>query len=607
NDRRRIGRKMSEQSSQVIKQRQEKAAALKEQGLNLYPNHFRPRDSVADLKQTLAAVVQARLDREPVVFTLGGQVAGRPEVRPGLVRFGLAEGRASITVLAPLDGLPAAQRDRLEALEIGQKVTLTGRPALEGPYLVWEATSLSEAEPDQTIEGLREWHRGPLLAELEAHDRVYVLAGRIMARRDYGGSTFFDFKDHTGRFQGFLQKKGVSAEEFELFRKLDLGDLVGLTGRLTLTRTLEPTLVVERVELVTKSLLPLPEKYHEMSVELRYRQRYLDLIMNDRGREVFLVRARVVSALRRFLSEKGFIEVETPMMQPIPGGATARPFVTHHQALDMTLYLRIAPELYLKRLLVGGYDRVFELNRNFRNEGISTQHNPEFTMLEFYQAYADFEDMMDLSEEMFLFVAREVKGAETLVYQGMEVNLARPWRRIGFHQALSEIGGVPEEVLSDRTAALGYCRSLGAEASAGEVHGKILAKLFDLLVEPGLSDPTFVTYYPADISPLARRNGADPELTDRFELFIAGREMANGFSELNDPLDQQGRFEAQAAEREAGDEEAQFMDEDYVRALMYGMPPAGGEGVGVDRLVMLLADVPSIKDVILFPHLRPER
>ena len=390
-------------------------------------------------------------------------------------------------------------------------------------------------------------------------------------------------------------------------KKLDIGDIVGLEGRIFKTKTGELTVMVTRLELVSKSLLPLPEKYHDINVELKYRQRYVDLIMNDEARSVFMLRSRVVSLLRRFMEGRGFIEVETPMMQTIPGGATARPFETYHLALDMKLYLRIAPELYLKRLLVGGFDRVFELNRNFRNEGISTQHNPEFTMLEFYQSYATFEDMMDLTEDMFSSIARDVTGSEVVVYQGREVNLGRPWRRIRFHQSLIDIGGLSAEVIADPAGARRVLEDMGADMAGLEVHGKLLAKLFDLLVEPKLVDPTFVTHYPTDISPLSRRSDEDPTLTDRFELFITGREMANGFSELNDPLDQRDRFLAQVAEREAGDDEAQFMDEDYVRALSYGMPPAGGEGVGVDRLVMLLADAPSIKDVILFPHQRPER
>jgi lysyl-tRNA synthetase class 2 len=365
--------------------------------------------------------------------------------------------------------------------------------------------------------------------------------------------------------------------------------------------------MVQRLELVTKSFLPLPEKYHEISVEFKYRQRYVDLIMNEKTREVFQKRARIIALLRRFLAERGYIEVETPMMQPIPGGATAKPFETFHQALDMKLFLRVAPELYLKRLLVGGLNRVFELNRNFRNEGVSTQHNPEFTMLEFYQTYATFEDLMDLTEEMVSLLAREVCGSERIVYQGQEVDLTSPWTRLNFHQSLKEVGGVPADVCENLESAEAYCLERGLEMPANKVHGKLLAKIFDVTVEPKLVNPTFITGYPADISPLARRNKDNPEITDRFEFFITGREFGNGFSELNDPFDQRERFLAQAEERAAGDEEALYMDEDYVRALMYGMPPAAGEGVGIDRLVMLLTDAASIRDVIFFPHLRPER
>ena len=461
--------------------------------------------------------------------------------------------------------------------------------------------------PRHSIGEIRERCEGLDAEQLESAEDNVVIAGRIMARRDYGKSVFFDVTDHSGRIQAYLRKNAISPELFDLFKKLDIGDIIGLEGRVFRTRTGELTIMTSRFELVSKSVLPLPEKYHDMNVEMRYRQRYLDLIMNDQSKDVVLTRARIVSALRGFMEGRGFIEVETPMMQRIPGGATAKPFETYHQALDTTLYLRIAPELYLKRLLVGGFDRVFELNRNFRNEGISTQHNPEFTMMEFYQCYATYHDMMDLTEEMFVHVANKVVGSEELDYQGHAVRLGRPWRRIPFHRALEEIGGAPPDVLEDRDRALQYCRELGADMPDHEIHGKILAKIFDMRVEPELIDPTFVTHYPADISPLARRCEEDERLTDRFELFIVGREMANGFSELNDPWDQRERFLAQVAEREAGDDEAQFMDEDYVRALMYGMPPAGGEGVGVDRLVMLLTDAPSIKDVIIFPHQRPER
>ena len=441
------------------------------------------------------------------------------------------------------------------------------------------------------------------LDDYESLTEVFSLAGRVMARRDYGKSVFFDLADSGGRLQVYLQRQSEAA--FELFKKLDIGDLVGVSGRLFKTRTGELTLNPERLELVTKALWPLPEKYHELSAELRHRRRYVDLIMSEESRRVFRLRSRVVSILREFLEERGFLEVETPMMHLIPGGASAKPFETFHHALGRNLFLRVAPELHLKRLLVGGFDRVFEINRSFRNEGLSPQHNPEFTALEFYQSYADFRDLMDLTEEMFTELALKVKGTTAFTYQGRPVDFARPWPRLKFHQALVEVGGAPPAVLTDRQAALDHLRDLGGEKSDQDGLGKIQAKIFDLRVEPRLSDPTFITHYPADISPLARRSEENPSLTDRFELFITGRELANAFSELNDPLDQRERFRQQTAALAAGDEESMYLDEDYVRALMYGMPPAAGQGVGIDRLVMLLADVPSIKDVILFPHLRP--
>lgn len=445
---------------------------------------------------------------------------------------------------------------------------------------------------------------------VEDFDKIedkFSIAGRMMSRRKHGKTTFFDIRDHSGQIQICLSKNHVAPEVEGLFSKLDIGDLMGITGRAFRTRRGELTIMVETIELVTKSFLPLPEKFHEMSVELKYRQRYVDLIMNESSRDVFIKRTRIIQAIRNFLINHSYLEVETPMMQPIPGGATARPFETYHLALDTKMYLRVAPELYLKRLLVGGFDRVFELNRNFRNEGISTQHNPEFTMLEFYQTYSTFEDMMSLSEELISSLALEITGSDKVTYQGTEVNLAAPWKRLDFHESITGIGGAPSEVVESREAAFKHSRELGLDITGDEVHGKILAKIFDLLVEPKLIDPTFIIGYPADISPLARRNENNPQITDRFELFIVGREMANGFSELNDPDDQHKRFLAQVAEREAGDDEALFMDDDYVRALRYGMPPAAGEGLGVDRLVMLLTDSASIRDVILFPHLRPER
>jgi len=378
----------------------------------------------------------------------------------------------------------------------------------------------------------------------------------------------------------------MGEEAFRLFKKLDLGDIVGFVGTLFRTRTGELTLLVQEFTLLTKSLLPLPEKYHGLTdVERRYRQRYLDLLVNPQVGRVFVQRAAIIRLIRQFLDDRGFLEVETPMMQPIPGGATAKPFVTYHQALDMKLYLRIAPELYLKRLLVGGFNRVYEINRSFRNEGLSSLHNPEFTMLEFYQAYATFEDLMTLTEELVCFVGRELLGTLQLVYQGMEIDLTPPWRRLDLREALIRVTLRP-----------------------GEGYGRALTKLFDLKVEAQLIQPTFVVNYPLETSPLSRKNDDNPEVVDRFELFIAGREMANAFSELNDPVDQRARFEAQLAAHAAGDEEAPHaLDEDFLTALEYGMPPAAGEGIGLDRLVMLFTDSPSIRDVILFPQMRPER
>ncbi|MDR3204668.1 MAG: lysine--tRNA ligase [Deltaproteobacteria bacterium] len=491
----------SEEQSPVIEARLQKAKSLAENGLNLYPNSFRPQDRVGELRKEL-------------------------------------------------DGLTHEQLENL-------------------------------TEPR-------------------------VLAGRLMAKRDYGKSIFFDLKDATEKIQIYARKDKINPETFEFIRQLDIGDLVGVQGPLFKTKTGELTLLIERLELVTKALWPLPEKYHEMSVELKFRRRYVDLIMNEESRRIFRLRSQIVNSVRNFMINEGFMEVETPMMHVIPGGATAKPFVTFHNSLNRQLYLRIAPELYLKRLLVGGFEKVFEINRCFRNEGLSVQHNPEFTMMELYKCYASFEDLMALTERLFGKVALEVLGRDDVSYQGLELSFKPPWLRVKFHQALTQIGGAPESVLTDREKALEFLLSVGGEKSASDTLGKIQAKIFDIKVEPKLINPTFVTHYPLDISPLARKNDLDPTLTDRFELFICGRELANAFSELNDPLDQRRRFVNQVAEREAGDEEGMYLDEDYVRALMYGMPPAAGEGVGIDRLVMLLCDVASIKDVILFPHMRPE-
>jgi lysyl-tRNA synthetase class 2 len=394
---------------------------------------------------------------------------------------------------------------------------------------------------------------------------------------------------------------------YNLFKKWDVGDIVGVEGSLFKTKTGELSVEATRLQMITKSLRPLPEKFHGLTdVETRYRQRYLDLIVNPEVRDTFRKRAEIIRLIREFLANRGFMEVETPMMQPVPGGATAKPFCTHHNALDMDLYLRIAPELYLKRLLVGGFDKVFEINRNFRNEGLSTRHNPEFTMLEFYQAYATYHDLMDLTEEMISWLAHEVTGTLDLTYQGMAVNLAPPWRRYTMAEALVEVGGLDPAVVADDDAVLALAKDKGIELQPGAGPGKARTELFELLVEERLIDPTFITSYPTEVSPLARRNEEDPTVTDRFELFITGREIANAFSELNDPIDQLQRFQRQIDERGDDDEIHPVLDRDYVRALEYGMPAAAGEGIGIDRLVMLLTDAPSIRDVILFPQLKRE-
>ncbi|MDA8165939.1 MAG: lysine--tRNA ligase [Desulfobacteraceae bacterium] len=437
---------------------------------------------------------------------------------------------------------------------------------------------------------------------------LYTVAGRIVALRKFGKATFLQIQDESGRIQIYVKKEAVGEESYAAFKKFDMGDLAGFSGRLFRTKTGELTLHAESAQLVTKSLRPLPEKFHGLTdVEVRYRQRYVDLMVNPEVRETFRKRVEIIQLVREFLVNRGFLEVETPMMQPIAGGATARPFKTHHNALGIDLYLRIAPELYLKRLLVGGFERVFEINRNFRNEGLSTRHNPEFTMLEFYQAYASYHDLMDLTEEMISWIAAEVTGSMVVTYQGQEVDLTPPWRRYTLEEALVAVGGLAPGTVADPAKIMAAARERGIELPPQAGPGKAKTELFELLVEEKLIDPTFITAYPTEVSPLARRNEQNPEVTDRFELFITGREMANAFSELNDPVDQRQRFEKQIAER--GDDEEIFpeVDKDFVRALEYGMPPAAGQGIGIDRLVMLLTDSPSIRDVILFPHLRPER
>lgn len=438
--------------------------------------------------------------------------------------------------------------------------------------------------------------------------KVFRVAGRMTSLRSFGKVTFVKLQDASGSMQIFVARDDLGAETYQIFKKFDMGDIVGVEGDLFRTKTGELTLRAKSVMLVTKSMRPLPEKYHGLKdMEMRYRQRYVDLIVTPKTSEIFRKRTMIVRGLRNYLDSKGFLEVETPMMQPIPGGATAKPFETHHNALDMKLYMRIAPELYLKRLLVGGFEKVYEINRNFRNEGISTRHNPEFTMLEFYWAYADFRDLMDLTEDMLSGVARDVCGSTVVPYQGVDIDLTPgKWTRISFHESIEKIGGVDPEDYKDYDRCAALVRKSGEKVVKGEKLGKLQAKLFDIFVEPKLIQPHFIYHYPTDISPLSRRNEDNPDITDRFELFVVGRELGNAFSELNDPVDQRGRFEEQVKEKAAGDDEAHFMDEDYVRALEYGMPPAAGQGVGIDRLVMLLTDSASIREVILFPLLRPE-
>ncbi|MDR2056477.1 MAG: lysine--tRNA ligase [Desulfovibrio sp.] len=439
-------------------------------------------------------------------------------------------------------------------------------------------------------------------------EEIFALAGRIVSLRSFGKVLFFHIMDESGRIQCYAAKEHLNPTACLVVKKLEVGDIAGVNGRLFRTKTGELTLDCAGVTLLARSMRPLPEKYHGLKdQETRYRQRYVDLIVTPRTREIFQKRSLIVREFRRFMEDNNFMEVETPMMQPLPGGATARPFVTHNNALDLRLYMRVAPELYLKRLLVGGFEKVFELNRNFRNEGIDTRHNPEFTMCEFYWAYATFSDLMDFTEKLFAHLAFKACGAAVITYQGKEIDLTPGrWTRLSFYDSLSQIGGHAEQLYNNYNKLRDYIRERGEKTTDRESLQKLQAKLFDLDVEDKLVQPHFIYHYPTEISPLSRRNSEKPELTDRFELFIAGREMANAFSELNDPVDQRMRFEDQAREKEAGDEEAHSMDEDYLRALEYGMPPAAGEGVGIDRLVMLLTDCPSIREVILFPLLRPE-
>ncbi|MGE5793296.1 MAG: lysine--tRNA ligase, partial [Bacteroidota bacterium] len=444
--------------------------------------------------------------------------------------------------------------------------------------------------------------------ELEPKAVPVAVAGRMMLKRVMGKASFATLQDMTGQIQVYVSNDGTGAEAHEAFKHWDLGDILGVEGTLFKTRTGELTVNASRARLLAKALRPLPEKFHGLAdQEQKYRQRYLDLITSEEARHTFAVRSRLIQAIRAFMIGEGFLEVETPMMQPIPGGAAARPFVTHHNALDMTLYLRIAPELYLKRLVVGGFEKVFEINRNFRNEGISTRHNPEFTMLEYYEAYRDFRYLMDFNERLLRTVALEVLGTTSVRYGEHVVDLAQPFPRLTITAAVRKHHPrFTDADLANRDVLVAELTKLGIEPRPGAELGELQLTLFEETTEQLLVQPTYIVDYPAIVSPLARRNDANPAITDRFELYITGREMANGFSELNDPEDQAARFEEQARAKAAGDEEAMYYDADYIRALEHGLPPAAGCGIGVDRLVMLFTDSPSIRDVILFPHMRPE-
>ena len=462
--------------------------------------------------------------------------------------------------------------------------------------------------PDAQADVLQTEHENASAEDLKAQNITVKLAGRLMSRRKMGKVTFADFKDASGKIQLFVRQNTVTESQYELFQSFDIGDVLGVSGSLFRTRTGELSIAVEQFDILAKALIPFPEKFHGLAdQELRYRRRYLDLIINEDVKSTFKVRSAIVRSIRKFMDERDFLEVETPMMHSIPGGAIARPFITHHNALSLDMYLRIAPELFLKRLVVGGIERVYEINRNFRNEGVSTQHNPEFTMLEFYQAYADYNDFMTLTEAMFERLTAEVCEDSTIEFGQQEIHLKPPFAKLTLHDAvLQHNPELSQEDLEDTETLRTYLNSIGGKALSHWGIGKVLFEIFERTVEQHLIQPTFITHYPVEVSPLSRVCDDNAALTDRFEFFIAGIEIANGFSELNDPQDQATRFRNQIAQRQSGDDEAMHYDDDYIRALEYGMPPTAGEGIGIDRLVMLLTNRPSIRDVILFPYLKPE-
>ncbi len=495
--------------------------------------------------------------------------------------------------------------------------------AAQENFLIAERRSklkaLREAGPAFPNDFRREHYAGDLQAEyadaerfsaeaLAATGRSVQLGGRLLAKRVMGKASFAQIQDESGRIQLYLTRDGIGEENYAAFKAMDIGDIVGVSGGLTRTRTGELSVEVRSLRLLTKALRPLPDKFHGMTdVEQRYRQRYVDLIVNPEAREVFVQRSKIIRAMRSWLDARRFLEVETPMMHYIPGGATARPFVTHHNALDLQLYLRVAPELYLKRLVVGGLERVYEINRNFRNEGVSTRHNPEFTMLELYEAYATYHEIMDLTEQVIRHCAVEVFGTPVREWEGASIDLGPDFRRWRMDEAVRHFNPeISEADCRDREALVAHCARLKIPVKKGYGWGKLLLEIFEKTVEGQLIQPTFITHHPVEVSPLARESDSEPGITERFELFINGREIANGFSELNDAEDQAARFRAQVEQKEGGDDEAMHFDADYIRALEYGMAPTGGLGIGIDRLVMLLTDCASIRDVLLFPYMRPE-
>ncbi len=464
----------------------------------------------------------------------------------------------------------------------------------------------NDVKPEHFAEQLMNDYAELSAEELEAKKIQVKLAGRIVMRRLMGKASFIHIQDMTGKFQLYIRQEELPEGVFEDYKKWDLGDIVAASGYLFKTKTGELTARCDQIRLITKSLRPLPDKFHGLTdIEAKYRQRYLDLISNEESRNIFKLRTKLVAAIRDFLTERLFIEVETPMMQVLAGGAVARPFITHHNALDMDLYLRIAPELYLKRLVVGGFERVFEINRSFRNEGVSTRHNPEFTMLEFYQAYATYEDLINLTEVMLKNIAEKVLQKTVIVYQNATIDFSKPFARFTVKESILHFNPtIKASDLDNIITATAIAEKLGIPIHSNYGLGKIQVEIFEKTVEEKLIQPTFIIAYPTEVSPLARKNDHDPFITDRFELFIGGREIANGFSELNDPDDQSERFKKQLEAKAAGDVEAMMYDEDYITALEHGMPPTAGEGIGIDRLVMLFTDAPSIRDVILFPHMR---